>query len=267
MIKAAFFDIDGTLVFHTTGFVIPESARKALIELRQCGVKLFICTGRPRVQLTDEMQNGFEGFGGPFDGYITMTGSCCYDKDGIYYSDSLSPDLVKRFYEHVAAGEFDTLTLMGDRVFCNAPKSERVRELERFVNFYYPEEPIENILKETVYQFCAFVDPSRDEELKQELGDCIITRWCDQFCDVVPSTSSKPKGVQKTLEHFGIQQEETIAFGDGGNDATMLEYCHIGVAMGNATDECKAAADYVTTNIEDDGIANALRHFGLIDKE
>ena len=90
-------------------------------------------------------------------------------------------------------------------------------------------------------------------------------RWCDLFCDIVPKSSSKPKGVQATLDHFGISGAETIAFGDGGNDATMLEYCTLGVAMGNGTDEAKAAADYVTADIDDDGIAKALRHFGLID--
>ena len=52
--------------------------------------------------------------------------------------------------------------------------------------------------------------------------------------------------------------------GDGGNDVTMLEYAGIGVAMGNACDAAKAAADYVTDDITADGLAKALAHFGLI---
>ena len=55
-----------------------------------------------------------------------------------------------------------------------------------------------------------------------------------------------------------------IAFGDGGNDVDMLRFAGIGVAMGNATDEPKAAADYVTDSVDDAGIANALKHFGVI---
>ena len=55
-----------------------------------------------------------------------------------------------------------------------------------------------------------------------------------------------------------------MAFGDGGNDIEMLRYAGIGVAMGNADDAVKAAADYVTTSVDDDGIMNALKHFGLI---
>ena len=56
-----------------------------------------------------------------------------------------------------------------------------------------------------------------------------------------------------------------MAFGDGGNDVSMLRYAGIGVAMGNANDDVKAHADYVTTSIDEDGVANALKHFGLID--
>ena len=55
-----------------------------------------------------------------------------------------------------------------------------------------------------------------------------------------------------------------MAFGDGGNDIEMLRHVGIGVAMGNAKDEVKACADYVTTSVDDDGIVNALRHFGVI---
>jgi hydroxymethylpyrimidine pyrophosphatase-like HAD family hydrolase len=56
-----------------------------------------------------------------------------------------------------------------------------------------------------------------------------------------------------------------IGFGDGGNDTTMIKDCGIGVAMGNAIPELKSIADYVTSSVDEDGIANALRHFGIIE--
>ena len=65
-------------------------------------------------------------------------------------------------------------------------------------------------------------------------------------------------------ETDGIAIADTIAFGDGGNDVTILRQAGIGVAMDNATDDVKANADYVTTSVDDDGIANALQHFGVI---
>ena len=63
----------------------------------------------------------------------------------------------------------------------------------------------------------------------------------------------------------GIKAEETIAFGDAENDLEMLKFAGIGVAMGNGEEQVKAQADYVTADVDDDGIAKALRHFGLIE--
>lgn len=80
----------------------------------------------------------------------------------------------------------------------------------------------------------------------------------------MPIRNSKPKGVQATLEHFGLTPDEAIAFGDGGNDESMLELCGIGVAIGNAVPETKRTADYVTDDVDHDGIAHACQHFGLI---
>ena len=55
-----------------------------------------------------------------------------------------------------------------------------------------------------------------------------------------------------------------MAFGDGGNDIGMLRHAGIGVAMGNANDDVKNAADYITTSVDENGIAHALKHFGII---
>ena len=71
-------------------------------------------------------------------------------------------------------------------------------------------------------------------------------------------------GIDKIIEHYGISLHETMAFGDGGNDMAMLRHAGIGVAMGNAGDEVKEAADYVTDSVDDDGVMNALRHFDVI---
>ena len=74
----------------------------------------------------------------------------------------------------------------------------------------------------------------------------------------------KSAGMQIFLDKYGFNRSESMAFGDGENDKEMLEYAGIGVAMGNAKDSVKAVADYVTDSVDDNGIENALRHFGLI---
>ena len=263
MIKAAFFDIDGTLLSQATGNLIPQSAKDALAELRRRGVKCIICSGRPKVQLPWCIRDGFPGFEGGFDSYITMTGSLCYDENGVYADTPLAHTVAKHFIDLRDCDGFDALALNRDGSFASG-HGDRMVELERMVAFNYPEADFHELLKKPIYQFCAFIPPEKDDELRAELPDTIITRWCDVFCDVVPANSSKPVGIKAALEHYGIGQEETIAFGDGANDATMLEFCHIGVAMGNGNPEAKEAADYVTDDLDKDGIAKALRHFGLI---
>ena len=74
----------------------------------------------------------------------------------------------------------------------------------------------------------------------------------------------KAKGIGQVLAHYGLTAEEAIAFGDSDNDLDMLQAVKIAVAMGNACDEAKQCADYITTDVDDDGIWNALKHFELI---
>ena len=93
---------------------------------------------------------------------------------------------------------------------------------------------------------------------------CIAVRWSPDFCDILPAGGGKPNGLAHTLAHLGLTREQSIAFGDGGNDVAMLRAAGVGVAMGNACDEALNAADYVTASVDDDGIAKALAHLGVI---
>ena len=75
---------------------------------------------------------------------------------------------------------------------------------------------------------------------------------------------SKRVGIDKMLEHFQIGLDECMAFGDGGNDIQMLSHVEIGIAMGNASDEVKKYADYITDSVDEDGVFKALKHFNVI---
>ena len=109
----------------------------------------------------------------------------------------------------------------------------------------------------------AFVGPEQERTLMDSLPHCDSTRWNPYFIDVVPAGGSKRLGIDAMIRAHGIDLAETMAFGDGQNDIEMLRHAGIGVAMGNAADEVKRAADYVTTGVDRAGIAKALRHFGL----
>ena len=70
--------------------------------------------------------------------------------------------------------------------------------------------------------------------------------------DVTAKGNTKQQGIDQFIKRFGFKLEETMAFGDGGNDIGMLRHAGIGVAMGNANDEVKSHADYVTASVDED---------------
>ena len=88
-------------------------------------------------------------------------------------------------------------------------------------------------------------------------------RWHPDFVDLIPADGGKDRGIQRFLDHYGWSKEQTISFGDGGNDVDMLRFTGIGVAMGNAVDALKKVADYVTAPIGEDGIYKACEHLHL----
>lgn len=262
MIKAAFFDVDGTLLSFET-HLMPASTKAALIELRRRGVKCFVATGRLKKQLPPCVRDGFEGFD-RFDAYVTLSGSYCYGADDQpFFEVPIDAVDAAHVVEQVKQGLYEVIVMDAEHDFVSA-KSPEILEVERLANLSYDVGDVEYALTHDVFQFCGFVPPEREHIITDGHPGLMTTRWTDLFCDVVPARSGKPEGIRATLERFGIGVDEAIAFGDGGNDVTMLQTCGIGVAMGNGTPECRAAADYVTDDVDHDGIANALRHFGLM---
>ena len=100
--------------------------------------------------------------------------------------------------------------------------------------------------------------------LLSKLDNCQSTRWHDLAIDILHKVGGKQNGIKAILEEYNICLEETMAFGDGNNDKEMFEFVNISVAMGNAKDELKKCATYITDDIDHDGIYNALKHYKII---
>lgn len=258
MVKAIFFDIDGTLVSFNT-HEIPASTIKALALVREKGIKVFIATGRhPSAinNLGDE----------EFDGYVTMNGSYCVNKEGkAVYKHKIPSEDIESLVEYLENKESFPCILVQENGLLMNYKNERVEQIFDMLSFPEPQSGnLRDVEKDNVYQLISFFEEQQEERIMDALPGCESTRWSPLFTDVVPKGSNKSVGIDKLLENYGITLQETMAFGDGGNDIAMLEHVGVGIAMGNAESEVKAVADYVTDSVDQDGIYNALKHFAII---
>ncbi len=103
-----------------------------------------------------------------------------------------------------------------------------------------------------------------EEKLKHKYGGLLnITRSKPHFLEVMNPLANKARALRVLAEYYGIQPQEVMAVGDSYNDLAMIKWAGIGVAMGNAPEEVKAAADYVTLSNEEHGVAEALQRLVL----
>ncbi len=256
MIKACFFDIDGTLYSHTTNRV-PDSAKKALEQLRKNGIKIVVCTGR---SLSDYKKLPVAEI--EFDGYLTLNGMLCYDENYNVISGTPIPEKDAGIIKMIFLAEKIPITLINENGLKLNFENDIVIKTQSDANEAVPEINMYRGLK--IYQASAFVNEKQKNMLKELLDYCDITSWHDTGIDIIAKGSGKDTGIQKYIELNDISQDEIMAFGDGENDIRMLKYAGIGVALGNAKEEVKEIADYVTADIDDDGIEKALKHFNLI---
>lgn len=102
------------------------------------------------------------------------------------------------------------------------------------------------------------------EDLNHRFGEHLyITKSKPYYLEVLHPEATKGKALQALASRLGIRQEEVIAIGDSFNDIDMIQYAGLGVVMGNAREEIKQYADYITVSNEDDGVAEVLEKFVL----
>lgn len=257
-IKAAFFDIDGTLVSFKT-HVISEKSVESLERLRKNGVKVFISSGRHKM-----IMDNLKGF--DFDGYICMNGALIFADGEVIYRRPLDLE------DAVEVARIAHENGIPCAAFCESSigissTNDVTDATFRMIDVVSP--PLMDLHAKAsggeVYQYTIFVNKEEEARLLAPvLRNTDSTRWHPEFTDLIPKNLSKADGIACVMEKYGFSREEVIAFGDGGNDVEMLDFAGIGVAMGNATDEVKAHADYVTSSVDEEGVTSALRHFGLI---
>lgn len=122
---------------------------------------------------------------------------------------------------------------------------------------------LDTVLAQRIVQLTPVIPEADERRLMPLLPSCVSARWFPAFTDITARGADKGTALKTVAAHLGISAEETMAFGDGGNDKSILQAAGTGIAMGNAPDDVKAAADYVTASVDDDGVAKAIRKFLL----
>lgn len=251
-----FFDIDGTLVGED-GRVITESAKTAVQRARANGHICMINTGRTLKLVGTELTEQTE-----FDGLILGCGTMVIYRGETLLHKTFSPeegagiiDGLRRYeIDACLEGSENNYRDSDDRIFTETFR----RFISRFDEFGYSsfQEAPGHFDK-----FFAYADKLKKMDgFRREYADKLdfVDRE-NGFFEIMPRGFSKASAMDFAAGALGISMEETVAIGDSSNDIPMIERAHVGIAMGNATADVKEIADYVSTDINDNGIENALR--------
>lgn len=249
MFRAAFFDIDGTLLSFKTHQVSPGTIR-AFDILHSHNILTFISSGRPPAIIPPMPVS--------FDGHITMNGGLVLVSDSIIHRQPIPIEESDRWFTFAKQNNLCTMCFTENDMFVTQPNDIGIAIRNQLEFPMPPTLPIDQLFGQQAYQLIAVMPPSMDDEVKRLLPNLRLPRWHPLFTDVIRKDCSKAVGIDKICHHFNIDKSQVLAFGDGGNDIEMLQHCGLGIAMGNASDQVKLNADLVTTSVDDEGILNAI---------
>ena len=255
--KIVFTDIDGTL---SLGKEVPSSAMRAIERFRAKGNLVFIATGRN----INYVRDNFSLYA---DGFITNNGRLAYYKENVIFDQPMDKEVVHEISDCLeklhAGAAFHSKT----KGYYVGP--EDLKEVMAITSDpgYLKDGLDEN---EDLYNFdICFYDEKQKNEIKEALKDlCILNpHGPHPSADMTVKGCDKGDALKAVAKALMVKIEDTYAFGDGRNDICMLKAAGHGIAMGNALRETKQAAEFVTKDIDKDGLYWGFVHYGLIEEE
>ena len=267
MYKLVAIDMDGTLLKEDK--TISERTKKAIQSAREKGVTVVLATGRPIEGVSrylEELNMYTEhDYVLSYNGALIQktkskeaVAKVALKGEDLHYLRKLSDELGVNI--HAFSEERGLIT----------PKNSKYTEVEAEINnIEIHEMNIDNIPDDEVMIKIMMIDePEILGEAMEKLPKDVyekytVVRSAPFFLEFLNKSVNKGVGVELLAKHLGVNQEEVITFGDAGNDLHMIEYAGLGVAMGNAFDEVKKAANYITDTNENDGVAKAIEKFIL----
>ena len=275
--KIVFLDVDGTIVTYEN--VLPASAARAIREARAAGHKVLMCTGRSKGEVQPELAAlGFDGMIGGNGSYVEVEGRTIMHR-------LVTPEQCRRIVDWCHARDLPFYLESNNGLFA----SEGFREDAREAVLAYsagPGNPIpEDMTVEDAFPLLtyggelyrddvnkvSFVLSSYQDYLDalRDFPDMAVGTWggvgeAALFGDFGVLGIDKAAAVRAAVEALGADMGDAIAVGDARVDIPMLEACAVGVAMGSGGPEIRAMADYVTGDVDKDGLWQAFCHLGLV---
>lgn len=271
MYKLVAVDIDGTLLNDNKE--LTKETKRAINESTKLGVKVVITTGRI-IQSVKELIEEL-CLEGEEEYVIANNGCTIYNtKDySLVYEKSLKDKNLKEVYKKYKRKEtvIEVHTLNG---ILTEDISEHEHQIDRYPDMEILQKDFQKdkIEDQKLVKILVKGDEKYIEELTKvvprELHEkYAVVRSLDHLLEFMYKGSSKAKGLEVLGEILGIKREEIIAIGDGINDLEMIEYAGLGVAMGNAKEEVKKVANFITKSNEENGVAYTIEKFILKDRE
>lgn len=253
-----FFDIDGTLYNHNKK--LPESAKLALEQLKKNGVFVAIATGRAPFMfknLREELD---------IDSYVSFNGQYVVFENEVIYKNPLQTKELDRL-SNFSREMSHPIVYMNEKMMKSTVSDEHpmiMKSLVDSLKFPFPEVDPVFYKNEEIYQALIFSEEREDKVYMENFSTLQFIRWHEYSTDVLPAGGSKAEGIKMMIKRLGFQMKDVYAFGDGLNDIEMLKTVGTGIAMGNAKEIVKKAADLTTTSVDEDGIWNGLKKLALI---
>ncbi|EIJ68995.1 Cof-type HAD-IIB family hydrolase [Pasteurella bettyae] len=260
-IKIVFFDIDETLIMKFED-ILPDTVLPAIRKLKQNGIIPAIATGRSRCSLPTKIKQLIAEE--PIELFVTMNGQLAVFKDQTIEKHPIPTAKVQKLVDFFDAHNISYAFVSDDDVAVSEINPKQQSALDPILTDYIVDK--DYFKHHEVFQLLPFYDESQDELVTNAgiLDGLRVVRWDKDSVDLFDAEGSKARGIAAAIKKLGFQMENVMAFGDGLNDLEMLSTVGVGVAMGNAHEDLKKVANYVTDRIENDGIYNFLIKSNLI---